>query len=779
MAQSAKQDERLNSPEAPQAPASQEEAAACAAAPQACAAAQPVKTPAAPTAQDAAAPVPQSAPPEAKPQAEVKSAEPEAELAESKAESAESKAESAESKAESAEPKAETAEAKTESAEAAAPAADAPRADERQYHPIILSDVSAQASTSFWRGYSRFWPFLKPYWPMALLGIILTIPVGALDAVIAWFLKPFTDQVMVEQQAEFAYYVPLVVVGFTLIQGIFIYASSLVNGYVGGAINLLMRSRLYQKLLTFDSRFFDANNSGSVILRFFNDSETASSGLVQNIRLFLTKFFSSLSLVGVLLYNSWELTIFAVGIVGFLIVPMQIVRKRIKSLVSRTINVSTGMITLYNETALGSKVIKSFNLKQFMYERFRAQADYLFKMALKMIRDTNWLAPVMHLVSSLGVAGVLYFGVTLILSGRMTSGEMVSFLAALIMLYTPLKSIGNNYIQVQTALLALDRIYDLLDYESFENGKHEGSQVLTDIKDSIEFEHVVFSYNGERDVLQDLSFKVKVGQKVALVGNSGGGKTTVCSLINRLYEVKSGSIKIDGIDIRDYTIESLRRQIACVFQDNFLFAGTIRQNILFGKEDATDEEIAHAVKSAYLDEFVASLPDGLDTQIGERGVSLSGGQKQRIAIARAIIRNAPLVILDEATSALDNRSEKVVQQALDELMKGRTTLVIAHRLSTIQDADTIMVINDGQIVEQGNHQELLAQGGAYASLYNTQFVSKHKAQADAESDAAEGTDEQANADAAAAAAAGDGTDAQGAAGAEAADAGVGGAGRKD
>mgnify|MGYP001775809321 FL=1 len=599
-------------------------------------------------------------------------------------------------------------------------------ADDSQYHPIILSDVSMQASTSFWRGYSRFWPFLKPYWPVALLGIILTIPVGALDAVIAWFLKPFTDQVMVEQQAEFAYYVPLVVIGFTLVQGIFIYLSSLINGYVGGAINLLMRSRLYQKLLTFDSRFFDANNSGSVILRFFNDSETASSGLIQNMRLFLTKFFSSVSLICVLLYNSWELTIFAVGIITVLILPMQIVRKRIKSLVSRTVNVSTGMITLYNETTQGSKVIKSFNLKDFMYQRFRKQADYLFKMAIKMVRDTNWLSPVMHLVSSFGVAGVLYFGVTLILSGRMTSGEMVSFLAALIMLYTPLKSIGNNYIQVQTALLALDRIYALLDYESFENGKHEGSKILKDIKDSIEFDHVVFSYNGERDILKDVSFKINVGHKVALVGNSGGGKTTVCSLINRLYEVKSGSIKIDGIDVRDYTIESLRRNVACVFQDNFLFAGTIRQNILFGKEDATDEEIAHAVKSAYLEEFISGLPDGLDTQIGERGVTLSGGQKQRIAIARAIIRNAPLVILDEATSALDNRSEKVVQQALDELMKGRTTLVIAHRLSTIQDADTIMVINDGQIVEQGSHEELLALGGAYAALYNTQFASQHK-----------------------------------------------------
>lgn len=595
-----------------------------------------------------------------------------------------------------------------------------------QYHPMILSDLSAQRSTSFWRGYKLFWPFLKPYWLLALLGVLLTIPVGALDAVIALFLKPFTDNVMVNQQVEAAYYVPIIIIGFTIVQGIFIYASSLVNSYVGGAINLLIRAKLYDKLLSFDSRFYDANNSGSVILRFFNDAESASSGLISNMKLFLTKFFSSLSLVGVLLYNSWQLTIVAIGVVCFLILPMRIVRKRVKGIVNKSVSASTGMITLYNETTLGSKVIKSFNLKQYMYARFYEQADFLFKMSVKLVRDTNWLSPVMHFVSSLGVGAVLYFGVDMIIKGQITSGEFVSFLAALIMLYTPLKSIGNNYIQVQSALLALDRINDLLEYESFENGKNEGTKKLDGIKEGIEFSHVAFSYTGQVDVLKDINFKVKVGQKVALVGNSGGGKSTVCSLITRLYEVKSGTIAIDGVDIKDYSLESLRSQVAFVFQDNFLFAGTIRQNILFGKSDATEEEINLALKSAYLDEFVASLKDGLDTQIGERGVSLSGGQKQRLAIARAIIRNAPLVILDEATSALDNKSEKVVQKALDELMKGRTTLVIAHRLSTIRDADVILVVNDGYIVEQGTHDSLLAKNGAYAALYNSQFKVKEE-----------------------------------------------------
>ena len=595
-----------------------------------------------------------------------------------------------------------------------------------QYHPIILSDLSTQRSTSFWRGYKLFWPFLKPYWVLAVVGVLLTIPVGALDAVIALFLKPFTDNVMVNQQVEAAYYVPAIIIGFTIVQGIFIYASSLVNSYVGGAINLLIRAKLYEKLLSFDSRFYDANNSGSVILRFFNDAESASSGLIANIKLFLTKLFSSLSLIGVLLYNSWQLTIVAIGVVCFLVVPMRIVRRRIKGIVNRSVSASTGMITLYNETTLGSKVIKSFNLKQYMYQRFYEQADFLFKMSVKLVRDTNWLSPVMHFVSSLGVGAVLYFGVDMIIKGQITSGEFVSFLAALIMLYTPLKSIGNNYIQVQGALLALDRINDLLEYESFENGKNEGDKKLDGIKQGVEFSHVAFSYTGQVEVLKDINFKVKVGQKVALVGNSGGGKSTVCSLITRLYETKAGTITIDGIDIKDYSLESLRSQVAFVFQDNFLFAGTIRQNILFGKADASEEEINQALKSAYLDEFVASLPDGLDTQIGERGVSLSGGQKQRLAIARAIIRNAPLVILDEATSALDNRSEKVVQKALDELMKGRTTLVIAHRLSTIRDADVILVVNDGYIVEQGSHDELLALNGAYAALYNSQFKVKEE-----------------------------------------------------
>ena len=592
-------------------------------------------------------------------------------------------------------------------------------------YPIILSDVSANPNTSFKRGYKQFWPFLKPYCFLAVLGLLLTIPVGALDAVVASFLKPFMDKVMVSQDKSFAYYVPMFIIGFSIAQGIFLYFSAYVNTYVGSRIAMDLKVKLYKKLLNMNTSFYDANNSGSVIYRFASDPDLATSGLISNIRLFLTKFFSSVSLVVVLLYNSWQLSIVAVGVLFLLFVPMQIVRKRVKKIVSRTVGANAKVMTLYNETSQGNREIKSFNLKNQMFKHFHETMYFLFRQSIKIVRDTNWLAPVMHLITACGVAGVLYFGLHLIMTGVITSGGFVAFLAALIMLYTPIKSIGNNYISVQQSLLALDRIYQILQAADSEVNDDPTKETLKSIKKNIEFRDVVFSYKSGRQILKGINFNVPVGQKVALVGNSGGGKTTVCSLIPRLYDIDEGSILIDGKDIRAFTLESLREQIAMVFQDNFLFEGTIRDNLMFGRMSASEAEVDAAIRGAYLDDFVYSLPNGLDTVIGERGLLLSGGQKQRLAIARAILKNAPLVILDEATSALDNKSEKVVQKALDKLMEGRTTIVIAHRLSTIMDADKILVINDGHIVEEGNHSELLDKQGAYAMLYNSQFNKTH------------------------------------------------------
>lgn len=595
--------------------------------------------------------------------------------------------------------------------------------------PQRLDVINEQGSLSGFTGFKKFWPFLKPYLFLTILGILLTIPVGALDAAVASFLKPFMDNVMVDKDTEFAYKVPFIIIGFTIVQGICIYTSNIVNSYVGSRIATNLKLALYKKLINNDSAFFDKNTSGIVLMRFCSDADTATTGLITNVKLFLSKFWSSLGLVVVLLYNSWQLSFIALGVLVFLILPMKVARKKVMKLMGLTVKASSKINSNYYETYSGIKIIKAFNLQQAIFAKFTQNIEEAFHLSMRMIRNTNWLGPAMHLVTALGVAGVLYYGLHLITTGQITSGTFVAFLAALIMLYTPIKSIGNNYVALQSALLALERIYKILDSTSYETNDGTGTKVLKDIKKEIKFNDVCFSYDGQREVLHKVNLTVPVGSKVALVGNSGGGKSTVTALIPRLYEIDSGSITIDGTDIKEFTISSLREQIAMVFQDNFLFDGTVRENLLYGKENATDAEIEFAIKSAYLDEFVKKLPQGLDTMIGERGLLLSGGQKQRLAIARAILKNAPVVILDEATSALDNKSEKVVQQALDKLMEGRTTIVIAHRLSTIMDSDKILVINDGHVVEEGSHSELLAKNGPYSVLYNSQFSKVHNAEA--------------------------------------------------
>lgn len=593
-------------------------------------------------------------------------------------------------------------------------------------HPAQRLDVIIeQGSLSPLAGLKKFWPFLKPYIFLTILGVLLTIPVGGLDAAVASFLKPFMDNVMVDKNTEFALKVPFIIIGFTLVQGICIYTSNIVNTYVGARISTDLKLALYKKLLVSESVFFDKNTSGIVLLRFCNDADSATTGLITNVKLFLSKFWSSLGLLAVLLWNSWQLSFIALGVLILLVIPMKIARKKVMKIMSKNVEAQTKINTTYVETYSGIKIIKSFNLIKTMYEKFHREVEDIFKFSMKMTRDTNWLSPAMHLVTACGVAGVLYYGMYLITTGVITSGTFVAFLAALIMLYTPIKSIGNNYVGLQTALLALERIYVILDTPSFEANDGEGKKELKAISKEIKFNHVNFSYDGHRMILKDVNLSVPVGKKVALVGNSGGGKSTVCSLIPRLYELDSGNITIDGTDITEFTLSSLRDKISMVFQDNFLFDGTVRQNLMYGKADATDEEINRAIKSAYLDEFVQKLPNGIDTVIGERGLLLSGGQKQRLAIARAILKNAPIVILDEATSALDNKSEKVVQRALDKLMEGRTTIVIAHRLSTVMDADKILVINDGQVVEEGAHNDLLEKNGSYAVLYRSQFSKSH------------------------------------------------------
>lgn len=379
------------------------------------------------------------------------------------------------------------------------------------------------------------------------------------------------------------------------------------------------------------------------------------------------------------------------------------------------------------ESYAGIKTIASYNLDRIQESKFEKILNSLFSFKMKLIQRTSWLSPMMHVIVSVGIGIAIGYGSHLILTDQITSGNFVSFITALIMLYTPIKNLGNNFNAVQFSFLAIERVFDILDSQPKIKDKNNAFE-LKNIN-SIEFKNVNFEYIKDRPVLKNINLNVNSGETIALVGNSGGGKSTIVSLIPRFYDINSGSIRIDGMDIRDLTLRSLRQNIAIVFQDNFLFSGTIRDNIMLGNENASEEDVDKAVKMAYLDDFVSGLTNGLDTQIGERGILLSGGQKQRVAIARAFLKNAPIVILDEATSALDNKAEAIVQKAIENLMQDKTVFVIAHRLSTIQNADKIVVINEGEIVEIGSHEELLKiENGAYRLLYEMQFK-KQSAQA--------------------------------------------------
>ncbi|MBQ8669143.1 ABC transporter ATP-binding protein, partial [bacterium] len=455
--------------------------------------------------------------------------------------------------------------------------------------------------------------------------------------------------------------------------------------------------------------------------QFNNMADNACSGLLNNLSVFMQRIFSSISLVAVLFYNSWQLALIAVVVLGCAFAPVAKIQKRIKEVMGKTVVADAAIITEYNEVFAGNKTITSYNLQNNETNKFKWILSNVFNLRIKMVQKTQWLSPMMHVIVSVGIAAAIGYGSHLIMTKQITSGNFVSFITALILLYTPIKNLGNNLNSVQMSFFAIESIFKTLD--SIPNIRDKENAVkLSGQPQKIEYKNVEFEYNPGVPVLKNVNLEVNKGETIAFVGNSGGGKTTAVNLLPRFYDIKSGSISIDGVDIRDYSLESLRENIAVVFQDNFLFSGTIRDNILLGNQNATQEQVDNAIKMAYLDEFIATLKDGLDTQIGERGILLSGGQKQRVAIARAFLKDAPIIILDEATSALDNKAEAIVQKAIDNLMQDKTVFVIAHRLSTIQNANKIVVINQGEVVEIGTHEQLLGiEGGAYKALYDMQF----------------------------------------------------------
>ncbi|MBQ6110675.1 MAG: ABC transporter ATP-binding protein [Alphaproteobacteria bacterium] len=571
------------------------------------------------------------------------------------------------------------------------------------------------------------WPYVKPFWFRALMSVLIAIPIGSMDALIALSLKPYMDLVMVEKSLSASWYIPLVIVLFTCIQGALTYIAEYLNTWVGTKITNRLKYDLYAKMLTYDTDYFTRTASGDVIFAFNNNADMACSGLLNNLKSFVQKTFSSLSLIGVLFYNSWQLALVCSFVLFGALLPMTTLKRKMQNVFSKSILADSAVITTYNETYAGNRTITAYNLEELQKSKFKTILHNVFMVRLKLLQKTRWLTPVMHIILSTGIGLSIWFGSHLVLSGSITSGSFVSFLTALIMLYQPIKGIGGTYNGVLMSFMAIERVFDMFNTIPKIQNAPNPQKFNSDFQ-TIQFRDLSFEYNPGVPVLKDINLTVKRGETLALVGNSGGGKTTVVNLIPRFYDVTTGGIFIDDVDIRQIDMHDLRQNIAVVFQDNFLFSGTIRDNILLGNENATPEEIDRAVKMAYLEDVVAGLKDGLDTQIGERGIMLSGGQRQRVAIARAFLKNAPILILDEATSALDNKSEAIVQKAIENLMQDKTVFVIAHRLSTIRNATNIAVINEGRIVETGTHDELLkTECGAYKMLYDMQFKSNQEA----------------------------------------------------
>ncbi len=604
-----------------------------------------------------------------------------------------------------------------------------------------LKDTMSKDAFNYKYLLGKIFPYIKPVLPRAVINLIIAVPLGLLDGVVALALKPYLDFVVngnpehtwnffgisIHSQAFLAAIIPFGIVGFALFQGILKYLSNYLTDWTGQKISMSLKKDLFKKLTSMDPQFFDVNSSGIVLTRFLSDPDTASRNIIDMLKSFIATFFGLIGLVGVLLYNSWKLAIIGVTIMAIAITPVTLIRKRIKKVSNATMVVGGNMTTNFNETFAGNKIMTAYNLQEDQNQKFDSQILEQFHLAMSLTKRVGWMSPIMYFVCSIGIALVMAYGNHLILSGQMTAGSFASFVTSLLLLYKPTKTLGNTLTNLQGVFVAMSRVFELFDLKPQIHSPANPVK-LNGLNSSIDFKNVNFEYEQDTPVLKDFSLHVNKGETIALVGNSGGGKSTVVSLLPRFYDVTSGEIDFDGVDIRNFNLDELRQNISFVFQDNFLFSGTIKENILMGNEHATEEEIKKVVAMAHLDEFAHSLENGLDTFVGERGTTLSGGQRQRVAIARAMLKDAPIVILDEATSALDNKSEAIVQKALDNLIQNKTVFVIAHRLSTIKNADRIAVVDEGKLAELGTHEELMnIENGKYRYLYEMQFKNQEEA----------------------------------------------------
>ncbi len=528
------------------------------------------------------------------------------------------------------------------------------------------------------------------------------------------------DKVLAEKDMAMLNVISVSIVVVFLIRGFFYFWQSYLVSYIGQRVVVDVREVMFRKFQRMPMAYFDKHQTGETMSYVTNDVAAIQSALVDNLIEMFTEASILIGSIVLMLYIDWKLTLLTLVTVPMVGYAMKIFGKKIKRAGTLIQERMADITALLQESISSVRVVKSFVREDYEIERFRKENLLNFQAVMKNVQLTSMLTPTVEFLAALAVTFIVWFGGYEVVQGIMSAGSLVAFLTYAVNLANPVKRLSRIYGRMQQAMAAIDRIFSVLDMEETVNDKPNAVQ-LPKVQGKVTVENITFSYDDKHNALENVSFEVTPGQMIAFVGPSGAGKSTIANLIPRFYDVSEGAIKIDGYDIRDVTLNSLREQIGIVPQETLLFSTTVMENIRYGRLDATDEEVIAAAKAANADEFICNLPNGYQTQIGERGLNLSGGQRQRMAIARAMLKNPQILILDEATSALDTESEKIVQAALDELMVGRTSFVIAHRLSTIFAADQIFVIDKGQICEHGTHAELLKLGGVYSNLYNIQF----------------------------------------------------------
>jgi len=591
---------------------------------------------------------------------------------------------------------------------------------------LELTDNRHETSNTLVRRLVRdqLWPQRK----RILLTFLCMVLVAGTSAGMIYLLKDVVDQVLISRDREMLYLLPGAIIGLALISGIAGYFEAVNMEVIGHRMVANLQSAMYRGIIRADLQFFHDNSVGNLIARFINDANLLRYSMAKALTGLVKDSLLVIFLLAILVVHNWSLAFLTIFVFPLALYPIVRIGKRMRK-ISRNTQVETGdLTTLLDETFQGARHVKAYTMEERESERASEAIERVFSLTRKAARVQAISRPLMETLGGIALACAILYGGLLVIEGTMTTGELASFMAALLAAYKPMKNIANLNATLQQGLAAAQRVYSVLDLQSHVTDA-DNARSIGDVRGEIRFEDVHFRYTDKSKALNGIDLQVDAGMTVALVGPSGAGKSTVLNLIPRFYDVESGRVTIDGQDVRDITLHSLRSNIALVSQEILLFDDTVRANIAYGKPDATDEEIFQAAKDAGAAEFISQFPDGYDTHVGGRGAKLSGGQRQRVAIARAMLKDAPILLLDEATSALDTETERVVQSALSRLKQGRTTVVIAHRLSTIVDADSIFVMEDGRILEAGTHAELIARGGAYAKLFAMQFASDQDGEA--------------------------------------------------